>query len=263
MVRRVEQVQRGLFPRLIHHSVLRDPLVIFLLREDEEFHDGASRRTQQRPRRLALRRLAPRAGLVHGQTNLEHELAAIVEVPPRERARGGESRGFVERNADAADDVRRALRGERVDRRAVRAHRCVGVDGRGGRSQRGLDRGVGRGGEIFGEGPAKVSDEGRHVVVAAMEHLEVEGLVAIHDVGEAGDHAHVTLGEEMRARGAPPADHRDFWARKRAPLGVARPRDRVGRGRGRLGSATAAARGRGRGRGRGGAHGVEHAAREL
>ena len=70
----------------------------------------------------------------------------------------------------------------------------------------------------------------------------------------------------MRARGAPPADHRDFGAREGAPLGVARPRDRVGRGRGRgrLGSATAAAaRGRGRGRGRGRAHGVEHAAREL
>ena len=91
MTRRVEQVQRGLLHRLVHHAVLRDPLVVLPRREHEQLAHRLARRAQKfaavlPPHRVRAR---PRRGVpIDWQANLEDELAAVVEVPPGQRARG-------------------------------------------------------------------------------------------------------------------------------------------------------------------------------
>ena len=88
-----------------------------------------------------------------------------------------------------------------------------------------------------------------HGGVVAVKHLQIQWLVAVDNLGEGPDHAHVPVAEEVRARSAPPADHRHLGPWEGAPRGVARPRYGVG---GRGIAVTAAA-----------AHRVEHAPRVL
>ena len=114
--RGVEQIQRGLLHRLVHHAVLRDPLVILPSREHEELAHRPTGGTQQLAPVAAAKRVSasPRRGVpAHRKPHLKHEFAAVVEVPPGERPRGAEPRGHVERHAHPAGPVKRALRRER------------------------------------------------------------------------------------------------------------------------------------------------------
>ena len=60
-----------------------------------------------------------------------------------------------------------------------------------------------------------------------MKHLQIERFVAVDNLGEGSDHAHVPVAEEVRAGRAPSADHRHLRSWEGAPRGVARPRHGV------------------------------------
>mmetsp|Transcript_12652 Transcript_12652/g.57078 ORF Transcript_12652/g.57078 Transcript_12652/m.57078 type:complete len:458 (-) Transcript_12652:619-1992(-) len=114
--RGVEQIQRALLHRLVHHAVLRDPLVILPSREHEELAHRTPGRAQQLAPVGAAKRVSADPSLnvpAHRKPHLKHKLAAVVEVPPGERPRGAEPRGHVERHAHPAGPVKGALRRER------------------------------------------------------------------------------------------------------------------------------------------------------
>ena len=53
--------------------------------------------------------------------------------------------------------------------------------------------------------------------VVSVEHLKVQGFLAVHHFRERTDHAHVAFAQQMAPRRAPPADHGDFRASEATP----------------------------------------------